>query len=297
MAHLLSSPLSTPIRRLLAAVPLVLSLSAPLAVGQAVQAQGQAGASRAAGRPTVSVPDFKNTVTPSTWWWQGPIATDLAHALANELQATGELQVVERQNVGAVLSEQEMAELGLVRKGPNAARKGQLTGARYIVLGTVTSFDSRVGEKGSTSNFGLLGFGNNKQQQETQDYVAIDVRVVDSTTGEVVGARTVEGRASNVAAAQQKGVSLLPAAAGALLLFPNMGRTGQVLTGAAGTLNFGNSSSEIQRTPPAKALRAALINASDYVACVLAPRGNCLARFAAQDQQRRDRTGGVLRLE
>lgn len=297
MAHLLSSPLSTPIRRLLAAGPLLLSLSAPLAVGQAVQAQGQPGASRAAGRPTVSVPDFKNTVTPSTWWWQGPVATDLAHALANELQATGELQVVERQNVGAVLSEQEMAELGLVRKGPNAARKGQLTGARYIVLGTVTSFDSRVGEKGSSSNFGLLGFGNNKQQLETQDYVAIDVRVVDSTTGEVVGARTVEGRASNVAAAQQKGVSLLPAAAGALLLFPNMGRTGQVLTGAAGTLNFGNSSSEVQRTPPAKALRAALINASDYVACVLAPRGNCLARFEAQDQQRRDRTGGVLRLE
>jgi curli biogenesis system outer membrane secretion channel CsgG len=172
-----------------------------------------------------------------------------------------------------------MAEIGLVRKGANAARKGQLSGARYIVLGTVTSFDTRVGEKGSTSNFGLLGFGNNKQQLETQDYVAIDVRVVDSTTGEVVGARTVEGRASNVAAAQQKG------------------RTGQVLTGAAGTLNFGNTSSEVQRTPPAKALRAALIDASDYVACVLAPRGNCLARFAAQDQQRRDRTGGVLRLE
>ncbi|MCX5958492.1 MAG: penicillin-binding protein activator LpoB, partial [Cyanobacteria bacterium] len=263
--------MSTPIRRLLAAGPLLLSLSAPLAVGQAVQAQGQPGASRAAGRPTVSVPDFKNTVTPSTWWWQGPVATELAHALANELQATGELQVVERQSVGAVLSEQEMAAMGLVRKDANAARKGQLTGARYIVLGTVTSFDSRVGEKGSSSNFGLLGFGNNKQQLETQDYVAIDVRVVDSTTGEVVGARTVEGRASNVAAAQQKGVSLLPAAAGALLLFPNMGRTGQVLTGAAGTLNFGNSSSEVQRTPPAKALRAALINASDYVACVLAP--------------------------
>jgi len=295
MAHLLTSPVSTRLRRLLAAAPLLIAIAAPLASGQAALAQS--GASRPAARPTVSVPDFKNTVTPSTWWWQGPVATDLAHALANELQATGDLQVVERQNVGAVLSEQEMAELGLVRKGANAARKGQLTGARYIVLGTVTSFDSGVGEKGSSSNFGLLGFGNNKQQLETQDYVAIDVRVVDSTTGEVVGARTVEGRASNVAAAQQKGVSLLPAAAGALLLFPNMGRTGQVLTGAAGTLNFGNSSSEVQRTPPAKALRAALINASDYVACVLAPRGNCLARYAAQDQQRRDRTGGVLRLE
>jgi hypothetical protein len=40
----------------------------------------------------VSVPDFKNTVT-QTWWWQGPVAADLAAALANELQATGTLQL------------------------------------------------------------------------------------------------------------------------------------------------------------------------------------------------------------
>ena len=76
-----------------------------------------------------------------------------------------------------------------------------------------------------------------------------------------------------------------------------MGRTGQVLTGAAGTLNFGNNSSEMQRTPPAKALRAALIDASQYVACVLSPRDNCLERYAMLDQQRRERTGSVLRLE
>jgi curli biogenesis system outer membrane secretion channel CsgG len=281
-------------RRSFAVVSLLFAVCSPLTGSLGAQAQTR---SRPAGRPTVSVPDFKNNVTPSTWWWQGPVATDLAHALANELQATGQVQVVERNNTAAVLSEQEMAELGLVRKGPNAARKGQLTGARYIVLGTVTSYDSSVAEKGSSSNFGLLGFGNNKQQLETQDYVALDIRVVDSSSGEVVGSRTVEGRASNVAAAQQKGVSLLPAAAGALLLFPNMGRTGQVLTGAAGTLNFGNTNSEAQRTPPAKALRAALINAADYVGCVLTPRDNCLARYAAQEQLRRERTGGVLRLE
>jgi curli biogenesis system outer membrane secretion channel CsgG len=256
-------------------------------------AQGGAGS----GRPTVSVPDFKNTVTQTAWWWQGPVATDLAAALANELQATGTLQVVERSNVAAVLSEQEMAELGIVKRGPNAARKGQMTGARYIVLGTVTSYDSNVEEKGSGSSFGLLGFGKSNQQVETKDYVAIDIRVVDSSTGEVVGSRTVEGRASNVAAAKESGVSLLPLAGAALLLAPNMGRTGQVLTGAAGTLNFGNSSSEAQRTPAAKAIRAALVEASEYVSCVLVPQGDCRSRFAAKDQLRRERTRGVLQLE
>jgi curli biogenesis system outer membrane secretion channel CsgG len=257
-----------------------------------VRAQGYGGSSR----PTVSVPDFKNTVT-QTWWWQGPVAADLAAALANELQATGTLQVVERSNVGAVLSEQEMAELGIVRRDGNAARKGQMTGARYIVLGTVTSYDSNVEEKGSGSSFGLLGFGKSQQKVETKDYVAIDIRVVDSTTGEVVGSRTVEGRASNVAEAKGSGFSLLPVAGAALLLAPNMGRTGQVVTGAAGTLNFGSSSSEAQRTPAAKAIRAALVEASDYVSCVLVPRGDCQARFAARDQERRTRTRGVLQLE
>jgi curli biogenesis system outer membrane secretion channel CsgG len=249
------------------------------------------------GKPTISVPDFKNTVTQPAWWWQGPVAADLAAVLANELQGTGELQVVERSNVKAVLSEQEMAELGIVRRDGNAARRGQMTGARYIVLGTVTSYETNTAEKSSGSNFGLLGFGKNNAQIETQDYVAIDIRVVDSSTGEVVGSRTVEGRASNVASRNQQGVSLLPAAGAALLLFPNMGRTGQVLTGAAGTLNFGNNSSEAQRTPAAKAIRAAISEASDYVACVLVPRGNCLARFEAKDQQRRERNRGVLQLD
>ena len=64
-----------------------------------------------------------------------------------------------------------------------------------------------------------------------------------------------------------------------------------------GTLNFGNSSSQAQRTPAAKAIRAALIDAASYVSCVLVPQGDCLARFQAQDQERRQRTQGVLKLE
>ncbi len=249
------------------------------------------------GGPTVSVPAFKNTVTQPTWWWQGPVADDLAAALANELQGTGTLQVVERRQLDDVLSEQELAELGIVRKGPDAARKGQMRGARYIVLGTVTSYDSSVEQKQSGNSFGLLGFGKRNQELETKDYVAIDIRVVDSTTGEVIGSRTVEGRASSTASASSSGVSLLPAAGLALFLAPNMGRTGQALTGAAGTLNFGNNQAQAQRTPAAKAIRAALVDASDYVSCLLVPQGDCLARFEQQDRERRQRTRGVLQLD
>lgn len=248
-------------------------------------------------RPTVSVPNFKNTVTQSTWWWQGPVASDLAAALANELQATGDLQVVERRELREVLSEQELAELGIVRPGPAAAQRGQMTGARYLVLGTITSYDRGVEARSSGNSFGVLGFGTSSQQQETRDYVAIDIRVVDSTTGEVVGARTVEGRATNTAQSQSSGVSLLPAAGLALWAAPGMSRGAQAAVGAAGTLNFSSGSAEAQRTPAAKAIRAALIDASDYVSCLLVPKGDCMARFTAQDSQRRERTRGVLELE
>ncbi|MDM7951787.1 MAG: CsgG/HfaB family protein [Cyanobium sp. CZS 25K] len=249
------------------------------------------------GRPTVSVPAFKNTVTQPTWWWQGPVADDLSAALANELQGTGMLQVVERRQLKDVLSEQELAELGIVKKGPDAASKGQMRGARYIVLGTVTSYETNVEQKQSGSSFGLLGFGKRNQDVETKDYVAIDIRVVDSSTGEVIGSRTVEGRASNTASASSSGVSLLPAAGLALWMAPNMGRTGQALTGAAGTLNFGSNQAQAQRTPAAKAIRAALVDASEYVSCLLVPQGDCLARFEQQDRERRERTRGVLQLD
>lgn len=248
-----------------------------------------------AGRPTVSVPEFKNTVNQS-WWWSGPVAEDLSAALANELQAGGGVQVVERSNLKAVLSEQELAELGIVRQGPAAAQRGQMTGARYIVLGTVSSYESNVATKTSGGGMSLLGIGGRREQAETTDYVAIDIRVVDSTTGEVVGFRTVEGTATSTAESRQQGVNLLPAAGLTILGVP-MSRGGQALVGAAGTFRYDSSSSETQRTPVGKAIRAALVDASDYVNCLLAPQGDCMQRFEAQDQRRRQRTRGVLQLD
>lgn len=242
------------------------------------------------------MPEFKNTVT-GNWWWQGPVAEDLAHALANELSASGGIKVVERRNLDQVLSEQELTSLGIVRKdSPTAARKGAMTGARYIILGTLTSYDTSTDVESKGSGMSFLGFGGNKQTTTTKDYVAIDIRVVDSTTGEIVGSRTVEGRAANSLEQKNSGGSLLPAA-GLIGAFVPMGSTGYAATAAAGTLSFSNNSTKGSRTPPAKAMRAALIEASNYVSCLLVPRGDCMAAFDAKDQQRRQNTLNTLTLE
>ena len=256
----------------------------------------QPALSQPRGVPTVSVPELKNNVT-GTWWWQGPVAQDLSSALANELAATGELKVVERRQLDKVLSEQELAELGIVRKAsPTAAAKGQMTGARYIVLGTLTSYDSATDVESQGSGMGFLCFGGAKQNTVTKDYVAIDIRVVDSTTGEIVGSRTVEGRATNTIEQKSSGGSLLPAAVILGATVP-MSSGGYAATAAAGTFNFSNNYTTASRTPAAKAIRAALIEASGYVSCLLVPTGDCMYSYGAKDQQRRQNTLVTLELE
>jgi len=66
-------------------------------------------------KPRISVPDFKNETSSNWWWWNSNTSQQLADALSNELTSTGKFTVVERQKLGAVLSEQELAQAGLVR--------------------------------------------------------------------------------------------------------------------------------------------------------------------------------------
>jgi curli biogenesis system outer membrane secretion channel CsgG len=242
----------------------VLTLSVILGSHAAVSAQT---------KPTISVPEFKNET--SWWWWSGNTSNELADALSNELTATGKFKVVERQKLGAVLSEQELANLGLVRPG-TGAKKGQLTGSQYIVLGKVTAYEEGVSEESGGLSGGIslggIRIGGGDRSNKSQAYIAVDLRVVDSTTGEVVYSRTVEGRATSESKSQAGGISL-------------------------GGIDVGTDNSKTSRAPVGKALRSALIEATDYLSCVMVDKGNCVAKFEEKDRTRRDKTRGVLQLE
>ncbi|MEB3307886.1 MAG: penicillin-binding protein activator LpoB, partial [Cyanobacteriota bacterium] len=95
---------------------------------------------------------------------------------------------------------------------------------------------------------------------------------------------------------KSSGGSLLPAAAILGATVP-MGNAGYAATAAAGTFSFSNNSTSASRTPAAKALRAALIEASGYVSCLLVPKDDCMAEYNAKDRQRRQNTLGTLQLE
>ncbi len=233
------------------------------------------GVTLAQEKPTISVPDFKNEST--WWWWNTTTSKQLADALSNELTSTGKFAVVERQKLGEVLSEQELAELGLVRP-ETAAQKGQLTGAKYIILGKVTSYEEGVSSESTGGNFGLnlgiVSIGNSKRKQQQQAYIAIDLRVVDSTTGEVVYARTVEGRATNEAEGSSNNLGFL-----------------------GGLVRTGNENQKTSKAPVGKALRAGLIEITNYLSCVMVDQGTCMAEFEEKEQLRRNNTLDTLQLE
>ena len=245
--------------------------------------------------PTVSVPDFKNQVGRLSWW-SPRVSRQLADALSNELALAGGLTVVERQNLKAVLSEQELAELGIVRNDGDAARSRQVRGARYLIMGRVSGYEDGVETKQSGSGMRFMGFGGSKTVSESKAYVSIDLRVVDSSTGEVVGARTVEGRATSTAKQKGSGGSLAPLAG---IVGGATGARGAGAYGlaAAGTFSYEESSSESNRTPAAKAIRAALIDGADYVNCLLVIRDGCLASYQQQESIRRSNTRDVLQLD
>jgi curli biogenesis system outer membrane secretion channel CsgG len=223
---------------------------------------------------TISVPEFKNEAT--WWWWNGNTSSQLADALSNELTSTGKFTVVERQKLDAVLSEQELAELGLVRK-ETAAKKGEITGAKYIILGKVTSYEDGVESKSSGAGIsgirvGPFSFGGGNRQNKQKAYIAIDLRVVDSTTSEVVYARTIEGRATSESERSSGSV------------------------GFRG-VNIGGDQASSNKAPVGKALRAGLIEITNYLSCVMVDKDNCVAEYEQKEQRRRENTQDILELE
>jgi curli biogenesis system outer membrane secretion channel CsgG len=215
----------------------------------------------AADGPVMAVNDFENNVT-GVYWWNHGVGRDLAGMMTNELAATGAFQMVERNKLDAILDEQDLGASGRVTPS-TAAKIGKLVGAQYIVTGTVTAFEESGGEGGGVGFRGISVGGKKKES-----YLAVDIRVVDSTTGVVAFTRSVEGRATS------KGVAV------------------GVYRGG-----FGGNLAKEKDTPVGKAIRAMVIEATDYLECAMVTKGSCLGEFEAKEQRRRDSAKGVVKLD
>lgn len=221
-----------------------------------------AGNVSAAGpKPVVAVAEFLNESGAA--WWSGGVGWELSGMLSNELAATGDFKVVERNKLQTVLEEQNLAASGRVAPG-TGAKIGKLTGADYLIAGTVTAY-----EEGSQSTGGGLSFkGISLGGNSSKAYLAVDLRVINATTGEIDFVRTIEGTAKS------GGVSV------------------GVYRGG-----FGGALSQQKNTPAGKAIRAALVEITDYLSCVMVQQNGCESEYDAKESRRREKTRDAIDLD
>ena len=212
-------------------------------------------------KPVVGVVEFKNES--SAGWWTGGVGWELSGMLSNELAGTKAFRVVERSKLEAVISEQNLAASGRVASG-TGAKIGKITGAQYLVMGTVTSFEQNTASSGGGVSFGGFSVGGNKSEA----YIAVDLRVVNSETGEIDFVRTIEARS--------KGGGL---------------RLGAYRGGFGGSLN------NQKKTPVGKAIRAVLMEISNYLECAMVDQDGCMADYDAKEERRRESTAGAIDLD
>lgn len=143
---------------------------------------------RGAPKMTVAVMEFGLKSDFQAHYGVSSIDGNLAAMMTSALNATDRFLVVERTALTDVLAEQELTAAGLVRT-ENAAEPGKLLGARLLLVGHVTEFSHAQSGNGLSlglANLGSDDLGVGLAPNSTSAIVGIDVRVIDSTTGQVV---------------------------------------------------------------------------------------------------------------
>jgi curli biogenesis system outer membrane secretion channel CsgG len=110
---------------------------------------------------------------------EGKADLRLADLLLTSLVKSGRFDVIERSQIQQVLMEQDLGLTGAMDES-TAAEVGQLLGAEWVVLGTITSATQQNIDK-----FGYI---------LAVIEVAVDVRAVDATTGEIMLSQHAAGK-------------------------------------------------------------------------------------------------------
>lgn len=216
----------------------------------------------AAEKPRLGVLRFTNHTRAS--WWGQTSGTELQDMLIAELASTKAFSVLERQELNKVISEQKLSESGIVDE-KTKIRPGRIKVAKYLVAATVSSFEENV----AGSDKGISVFGFNVGGDSNKAYIAVDLKVLDTETAEVVDNRTVEANSSG---------------------------GGLKLSGSL--LGVGGHWGEKAKTPAGKAIRACIIEISEYLECSLTkPKSGCLAKYDEKETKRKDKTKKSISLD
>lgn len=136
----------------------------------------------AAGTPLVAVMDLEN----KSGWHGHDIGSGMSDMLVTELLSTKKVKVIEREQLKKVMAEQQLGMSGMLTS-ESAAKIGKLLGCQYIITGSITEYGT------SSGGAAIAGIGVKKNTA----VAALDIRVIDTTTGQIVSAASGKGSKSS----------------------------------------------------------------------------------------------------
>lgn len=172
------------------------------AVAAFVLMAGQASAKK----PVVGIAEMQTVAQNiSCRGWSAAAGRDCNHHLTEGFRImletaivkSNKMDVMERKQVGIVVQEQGLGQMGLTTSG---GRVGGLTGIDYLIYGSITKFGARKsgfavsGSLLSSATKGLLG-GGGAGTASVHTVMAVDLKITDVATGQIVLADAVEGEA------------------------------------------------------------------------------------------------------
>lgn len=149
----------------------------------------------------IAVVGFENKVPHAEW----DIGTGMTEMLTTALHETGRFIVVERQALSDIIKEQDLGTGGRIRP-ETAAKVGDILGAQILVRGAITEFEERESGGAVGGVFKGIGVGVGG----VNAHVAVDIRMYDATTGQILESHRSEAKAKSRAlalGASHKGVT------------------------------------------------------------------------------------------
>ncbi len=140
----------------------------------------------------VGVVDFDNDAGYRSQWDMG---YNMSILLESALFDTGRFVLVEREGLGNVIGEQDLAASGRMAQASSVAQTGKLRPAKYIATGAMTEVE--YNESGADGGIRIKGFNIGGSKADAK--ITIIAKLIDTTTGEIVAKKRITGEAGRAA--------------------------------------------------------------------------------------------------
>ncbi len=142
----------------------------------------------------IAVLPFDDGSIQDRWWDEGnwDVGKGISDEFVTELLKTNKFRLIEREQIDKVIEEQDFGESGRV-DAKSAAKIGKILGVQFLVMGRVTEFSLKSSEVGGLSLKKGIGLG----VKSTNAIVAIDARLVDTSSAEIIASVTGKGNKRN----------------------------------------------------------------------------------------------------